>query len=157
MNRHGTARLAGALLGIGLLAGCTGPAPQPSPGPGESAFPAPAGLFVVANGAGRQRVIDGQGFTLYRYDRDSAHPSRSSCLAECAVRWPPVPWSAQLRLVGIDRQLVGRLDRPDGTAQATLAGWPLYGYAADRVPGEITGAGVDGKWWAIGPRGERLD
>jgi predicted lipoprotein with Yx(FWY)xxD motif len=140
-------------LAVLLLAGCTsGGAVQP-PAPDT---PVPAGLFVVTDTAGRPMVIDGRGFVVYRFDGDSADAARSACVAECAQRWPPVAWSAQLRLVGVDRQLVGRLNRSDGTVQLTLAGWPLYGYSGDRMPGDVTGVGLDGKWWPVGPRGERL-
>ncbi|MEJ8669828.1 hypothetical protein WKI71_19560 [Streptomyces sp. MS1.AVA.1] len=35
-------------------------------------------------------VVDGAGFTLYRFDKDTANPSRSNCSGECATTWPPV-------------------------------------------------------------------
>jgi predicted lipoprotein with Yx(FWY)xxD motif len=153
MTWRSTARTLAVLAAAVLTAACTGSRP---PVTVESPAPRPAGLFVVADGAGRPMVIDGQGFTAYRFDGDAAEPSRSTCVSDCARRWPPVLWSADLRLAGIDRQLVGRLVHPDGTAQLTLAGWPLYGYSGDRMPGDVTGAGFDGQWWAVGPRGARL-
>jgi len=153
MTRPGTIRAAALLALTALLAGCTGPAPAP-----EATSPpvTPAGLFVVSDAARRSMVIDGRGFTVYRFDGDSAEPSRSACVSDCARRWPPVPWSEQLRLVGIDRQLVGRLDRPDGMQQLTLAGSPLYGYSGDRMPGDVSGSGFGEAWWCVGPRGARL-
>jgi predicted lipoprotein with Yx(FWY)xxD motif len=146
---RGLAVLPVAVLAVACSSGQTPASP-------ESAAPRTPGLFVVADAAGQAMVIDGQGFVVYRFDGDSAEPPRSTCVAECARRWPPVLWSAGLRLVGIDRQLVGRLVHPDGTVQVTLAGWPLYGSSDDRMPGDVAGAGVDGQWWAVGPRGARI-
>src|SRR4051812_14051995 len=35
-------------------------------------------------------VLDEGQHTLYRFDRDTAHPSASSCVDACAATWPPV-------------------------------------------------------------------
>ena len=35
-------------------------------------------------------VVDGQGYTLYRFDKDTAKPPTSNCAGECAQQWPPV-------------------------------------------------------------------
>jgi predicted lipoprotein with Yx(FWY)xxD motif len=111
------------------------------------------GLFAVDTKGLGTLVIDGEGFVLYRYDLDTPSPSKSSCLDACAQKWLPVPAQPELRVAGIDRQLVGQLVRPDGTVQLTLAGWPLYGYTGDRMPGETNGEGVGGAWFAISPSG----
>ena len=146
------------LVGLCLLAsGCEGD-PTAPPHPPATAAPLPAqvtGLFAIESRTYGAIVIDGQGFVLYRFDRDAADPSRSTCVDECAHRFPPAQASAtdDLRVTGIDRQLVGSLTRPDGTAQLTLAGWPLYGYTGDRAPGDTNGNGTDGAWSVIAPNG----
>jgi predicted lipoprotein with Yx(FWY)xxD motif len=114
-----------------------------------------SGLFSVVSATLGPIVIDGQGFVLYRSDLDSAQPPRSACVGSCLTRWIPVVAAGDLRMVGIDRQLVGRLDRPDGTVQVTLAGWPLYGYAGDRMPGDTNGAGYEHAWYVITPNGAK--
>jgi predicted lipoprotein with Yx(FWY)xxD motif len=137
-----------------LVAGCSGGATgwQVSTPP-PSAAARVAGLFAVDSATLGPVVIDGQGYLVYRSDRDS--PSRSACLDACTNQWLPVPYTAGLRVAGIDRQLVGDLVRPDGTRQATLAGWPLYGYAGDLKPGDANGEDLDHAWYVIAPDGSK--
>ncbi len=103
-----------------------------------------------------QIVVDGGGFTIYRYDRDSANPPKSTCTGACAQQWKPVPAAATEHLTGLDQSLVGTLTRDDGTDQATLGGWPLYRYTKDEMPGETAGQGMAGAWFPITPRGEKV-
>jgi predicted lipoprotein with Yx(FWY)xxD motif len=37
----------------------------------------------------------------------------------------------------------------------TLGGWPLYRYSQDQVPGQATGQGVGGTWFAAAPNGSK--
>ncbi|MDG4763549.1 hypothetical protein O7632_05410 [Solwaraspora sp. WMMD406] len=119
--------------------------PTPSP-PGTA-------LYAVSSRNLDQIVIDAQGYVLYRSERDSADPSRSVCDPVCARSWLPVPCQGEIRVEGIDRQLVACFDRLDGSRQLSLAGWPLYGYAGDRMPGDINGHGLADEWYAISPSG----
>ncbi|GAA0620809.1 hypothetical protein [Streptomyces crystallinus] len=98
-------------------------------------------------------VTDGGGYVLYRFDKDTAKPSHSNCLAACAAIWPPVPATDALTVKGVDKALVGTVARPDGSTQLTLAGWPLYRYAKDDEPHEAYGQGAGGTWFAITPTG----
>jgi predicted lipoprotein with Yx(FWY)xxD motif len=147
------------------LAACAGPARssvRPSGAPAtqvDTRPPTPAhaaGLFVVQSHTLGAIVIDGQGFVLYRFDADSANPPQSRCVDVCMRDWLPVPATPELRVVGIDRQLVGQVARPDGSAQLTLAGWPLYGFAGDRAPGDATGHRHEARWFVITPNGARV-
>src|SRR2546423_11694801 len=49
-----------------------------------------------------QIVVDGQGMTLYRYEKDSANPPRSACDSACLKQWEPVPAAAGKKVMGID-------------------------------------------------------
>ncbi|OLT09776.1 hypothetical protein BJF78_06100 [Pseudonocardia sp. CNS-139] len=102
-------------------------------------------------------VADGQGFTLYRFDQDTARPSASTCVAECAATWPPVVVDPEgaLDLQGVEQSDVGMVQRPDGTSQLTIGGWPVYRYAADSAPGQTGGQGVGGTWFAVTPDGSK--
>jgi putative membrane protein len=100
-------------------------------------------------------VIDARGDILYRYDKDSADPPRTNCVGACIKKWPPVLAGDELSTEGIDQSLVGRVRRPDGRWQLTLAGWPLYRYAADRRSGSGKGQNQDGVWFAIAPDGTK--
>jgi predicted lipoprotein with Yx(FWY)xxD motif len=149
--------LAVALATLATLASCdagttiTAPTPLATPD-----LPAHVnGLFAVDSVTLGPIVIDGQGFLAYRSDSDTPHPSTSTCLANCTRTWLPLRFAPDLRVTGIDRQLIGNFTRPDGIVQLTLAGWPLYGYAGDRMPGDSIGQGADGTWFAITPDGKK--
>ncbi|MFJ5231918.1 hypothetical protein ACIQBJ_18720 [Kitasatospora sp. NPDC088391] len=156
---------AGALAAAAaLLAGCGGYSSSTgggSTGPGPSGTAgqqAPAALTTEHDPTLGTLVADGQGHTLYRFDRDSADPPASHCTDACATLWPPeladatggVPAST-----GIDAHLLGTVTRADGSHQLTLGGRPLYRYAPDSRPGDTKGQGVDGTWYAATPTGDR--
>ncbi|MDG4759120.1 hypothetical protein [Micromonospora sp. WMMD710] len=102
-------------------------------------------------------VADGRGMTLYRFDKDTAKPSKATCAGDCAKTWPPVLISSPGRIYpdGVDPQLVGYVERADGTCQVTIGGWPVYRFAKDAAPGDIKGQGVGGTWFAVSPTGAR--
>jgi predicted lipoprotein with Yx(FWY)xxD motif len=104
-----------------------------------------------------QIVVDGAGHSVYRFDSDTAKPPKSNCAADCAAAWPPLlttdPTSVQV--TGIDKALIGSVDREDGSKQVTIGGWPAYRYAKDTAPGDVKGQGVGGKWFAFTPAGKK--
>ncbi|MEV5608154.1 hypothetical protein [Streptomyces sp. NPDC052225] len=98
-------------------------------------------------------VTDADGYVLYRFDEDSAKPTKVTCHGTCATLWPAAAPKGDITVKGVDRTLVSTVRRTDGTTQLTLAGWPLYRYAQDDEPREAYGQGVDGTWFAITPDG----
>jgi predicted lipoprotein with Yx(FWY)xxD motif len=101
-------------------------------------------------------VVDGNGRTVYVFDKDTADPSKSNCDGDCAAKWPPVmAGSGTPELDGVDASLVGTVTRSDGSKQLTLAGWPLYLFASDTKAGEAKGQAVGGVWWVVGPDGKK--
>ena len=136
-------------------AATTAAAPQSSATQGSSngaAANAAAALVATASPLG-QIVADGNGMTLYRFDKDTAKPPTSNCSGKCATLWPPATAADSVSLNGVDKSLVGEITRADGTKQLTLNGWPLYTYACDSKPGDINGQGVGGTWYAVTPTG----
>jgi predicted lipoprotein with Yx(FWY)xxD motif len=101
-------------------------------------------------------VMTSGGFTLYRFTKDRIAPPASTCTGPCAASWPPVTVAGQPPLNGVDPKLIGTVVRPDGSKQLTVAGWPVYRYAKDMVPGIVNGEGVGGTWLAIGPDGKPI-
>jgi predicted lipoprotein with Yx(FWY)xxD motif len=99
-------------------------------------------------------VMTSGGFTLYRNTKDRTTPPASTCLGQCASTWPPIVADAQPTLDGVDATLIGTALRPDGSKQLTVAGWPVYRYVKDMLPGTVNGQGVDGVWEAIGVDGK---
>jgi predicted lipoprotein with Yx(FWY)xxD motif len=111
----------------------------------------------AANGL-KPIVVNGKGFTLYRFDKDSAHPSKSNCNDACATAWPPVlvqPGS-KIFLDGVSRSDVGVVKRDDGTLQVTIGSWPVYRFGRDTQPGQTNGEGVGGTWFAVSPKGGKV-
>ncbi|WP_244164647.1 hypothetical protein [Streptomyces silaceus] len=102
-------------------------------------------------------VVNGSGFTLYRFDKDTASPSRSNCDGACATTWPPVlvDPGGKIFVDGVDPSQVGVIKRDDGTHQATIGGWPVYRFSKDVRPGDTNGQGVGGTWFGVRPDGQK--
>jgi predicted lipoprotein with Yx(FWY)xxD motif len=103
-------------------------------------------------------VHDGAGFTLYRFDKDTANPSKSNCDGACATTWPPVvvrPGS-KIFVDGVPVSQVGIVRRTDGNLQVTIGGWPVYRFSKDTAPGQTNGEGVGGTWFAVSPAGQKV-
>lgn len=98
-------------------------------------------------------LTDQEGHTLYLFTLDDDKPSRSTCDGECAANWPPLLSTGKVTVTGIDRKLVGQVRRADGTRQVTVAGWPVYTFTKDTGPGQTSGHGASGVWFAIEPKG----
>ncbi|WP_207400602.1 hypothetical protein [Actinomadura roseirufa] len=103
-------------------------------------------------------LTDGQGRTLYRYDKDTSKPPTSTCFGACKKAWPPAVFNGwtHLKLEGVSKKVVGFIERKDdGACQLTINGWPMYYYAKDARPGDTNGQGVGGVWWATTPEGKK--
>jgi predicted lipoprotein with Yx(FWY)xxD motif len=168
----GTALLGLSGCGLAQLGTSPRPADAPPAGPGVSAAPSPTrspkavprprpepGIVLRARATARfgTLVVDARGRTLYRSERDRSRPPLSRCVGKCARTWPPatVAGPDQVRVAGIDPDLVGTLRRADGRHQLTLAGHPLYRFAQDRRPGDIKGQCRDNVFFAATPEGGR--
>lgn len=131
----------------------TVPAREAPPVGGVAAVaPATAGLATAVTPLGTVVTMDG--FTVYRFDKDTANPSKSACAGDCAKSWPPLLGDGTPKLSGVPAEEVGTVGRPDGTQQLTLNGWPLYRFAKDAAPGDTKGEGVGGTWRAVGVDGK---
>ncbi|WP_433263478.1 hypothetical protein ACQPZF_32305 [Actinosynnema sp. CS-041913] len=135
------------------------PAEEPAEAPAGQAAPAPeeSSVTLVAKSVPKMGdvVQDGDGRTLYRFDKDTPNPPKSNCEGNCAEIWPPLLANGTPKLEGVDPALIGTVKRADGTEQVTLAGWALYTYAKDEAPGQWKGQGVGGTWFVIQPDGKR--
>lgn len=126
-------------------------------GSSTPATPAAAGADLKTGDTSLGKVVvNGEGRTVYVFDKDSAASGTSACSGDCLVKWPPVQaTSGNLTVSGISGQL-GTIKRPDGTEQVTLAGMPLYLYSGDSHAGDVTGQAVGGVWWAVSPSGTKI-
>ncbi|MFE7073675.1 hypothetical protein ACFU96_26670 [Streptomyces sp. NPDC057620] len=114
-------------------------------------------LAAVRSPALGTHLININQATLYRFDKDSAEPSTSTCAGECAVTWPPVTIveGGSVYLAGVEEKQVGAIRRDDGSVQLTVGGWPVYRYSGDGKAGDANGQGVGGTWFAVGPTGQK--
>lgn len=102
-------------------------------------------------------VVDSQGRTLYRFDKDSPTPSTTNCTGGCQTTWPPVVIQPHGKVYtnGVPTSKVGTVRRPDGSLQLTVAGWPVYRFSGDHAAGDTNGQGVNGTWFAVAPNGTK--
>ena len=101
---------------------------------GAMAADAPAKL---ANGA----LVDAKGMTLYTFDKDA--DGKSACNGPCATNWPVL--KAEASDAAGDGYTI--ITRDDGSRQWAYKGKPLYTFAKDQKPGDITGDGfLNGAW-----------
>ena len=137
----GVSAVALVLLGV-AVAGAGGP-----PGAGPPAGPATAVLKTTTIN-GTTVLTNGKGLTLYWFAPDT--PARSNCTGACAQYWPPLTGRPAAG-PGVTGR-VGTITRPDGSAQATYDGHPLYTYIADTAPGQAHGNNLDlngGLWHEV--------
>lgn len=126
-----------------------------------AAAASPVGVLGVDTvSAGGEYLTDAGGRALYTLE-DEDDPD--ACVDACAAAWPPYTRTATDELaptlanVGLQPELLGSVERPDGTSQVTYDGHPLYFYAQDRAPGETRGHDVTdqwGEWYLVQPSGE---
>jgi predicted lipoprotein with Yx(FWY)xxD motif len=94
-------------------------------------------------------LADASGRALYVFGADSAGdceaPPVSDCVEDCPLSWPIFHADPRVLAAGIDEAAFGSFTRADGLPQTTYYGWPLYYYANDAKPGDVTGHG-SGVW-----------
>ncbi|MFG2869287.1 SCO0930 family lipoprotein [Streptomyces sp. NPDC048338] len=150
----------------GQPAGAAKPAGAPAEnGYGNDGYGSDAGAAEAAKSAGQLEVqndpklgkvvTDSEGFTLYRFDKDSANPPRATCEGDCAKAWPVVSAVGAKAPDGVGAAELGQVVRADGTKQLTIGGWPMYRYAKDTKAGDTNGQGVGGTWFAAAPDGKK--
>lgn len=139
--------------GDGYGGGYGGGVDSASEAPSESG--SGADLGVASTGLG-DVVVDSQGMTLYYFTKDEKGTSSSACTGDCLAKWPiATTTSDEPVLEGVTGE-VGTIESPDGEKQLTLNGMPLYTFAQDAKPGDTSGQGVGGVWFAVAPDGTMI-
>ncbi|MFJ9850357.1 SCO0930 family lipoprotein [Streptomyces sp. NPDC101150] len=100
-------------------------------------------------------LTDSAGFTLYRFDKDTAKPPTSRCAGDCAKTWPVVPAAGASASAKVGKSALGSVTRADGTKQLTVGGWPVYRYVGDTKPKQANGQGSGGVWFAAAADGSK--
>jgi predicted lipoprotein with Yx(FWY)xxD motif len=100
------------------------------------------------------------GHSLYLFSADIG--SKSTCYGSCATPWRPLLTSSRPVAAagsGVSAKLLGTTRRTNHTLQVTYKGHPLYQFAGDKSPGEITGEGVNqfkGHWYLVNTGGNAV-
>ncbi len=143
------------------LAGCTSPTgtatgesdaptPQPTDGAmqsgdttgaddtGDAGDASGPTVLVTADSALGTIVVDAAGMTVYVFDGDAPGTTTSACTGQCLASWPLVTTDSETpRAEGVTGT-VGTIESPDGLRHVTLDGRPLYYFAGDGAPGDVT-------------------
>ncbi|WP_369275888.1 hypothetical protein AB5J55_43520 [Streptomyces sp. R11] len=100
-------------------------------------------------------IVTINGWTAYRFEADEHKPTKVNCLYDCLVTWPPaLTDGSEVKVSGIDKNLVSTVKRADGYEQVTLGGWPLYKFKEDKAKTDTKGEGVGGNWSVVKPDGK---
>ena len=139
----------GAISLAFLAAGCAGAIPSSNGGPA-----------TLKMGPGNRFLVDGQGHTVYLFQKDEGH--ESYCNGACAAVWPPLETSSKpTGSAGVDSAGLGTIKRDDGETQVTYRGHPLYYYAADAsTPGKTKGEELEqfgAEWYVVGANGKPVE
>ncbi|HKP20039.1 MAG TPA: hypothetical protein VJT68_00870 [Thermoleophilaceae bacterium] len=143
--------LALASCGGGNNDNATAASPPPKTSSGK-----PATVGVENTSLGRI-LDDGQGHTLYLFQRDSG--TKSACFGACATNWPPLRSAKPTVGSGASASMIGTTTRSDGKPQVTYNGHPLYTFKGDGSPGDTSGQGINafgGLWYAVSPSGQQV-
>lgn len=121
-------------------------------------------------------LVDGEGMTLYAFVDTSMDtgPTRMApgvreasppCTDGCASAWPPLLTDGAPQPGSeVDPELLGTTERPDGSVQVVYNGWPLYLFASDVAPGDVTGQAIappaarafGATWYLVAPDGSLI-
>jgi len=115
----------------------------------------PAMVNIGTNATHGSILVDDKGMSLYLYTKDT--PNTSTCYDKCATAWPALLTNGNaVGGSGVDASKFGTTTRTDGTIQVTYNGWPLYYFAKDKQPGDVTGQGVGTVWYLVSTTGDAV-
>lgn len=147
-----------AAIAVGFLAfaACTQDEPALVPPPDQTeAAPAEAATVQAVDSEHGTILANANGETLYVFLQDEG--GESTCYDQCEQTWPPLVADGDpVAGDGVTGEL-GTTERRDGSLQVTIAGSPLYTYAADTAPGDTNGQGVGGNWFVVAPDGTPIE
>lgn len=112
-------------------------------------------LFQIAKSQLGDIMVDRNGLSLYMFEPDAKKPGGSLCNGQCAEIWPPIIVKGNADLVA-PPGFAGKLStvkRDDGTLQAAVNNWPIYGWIFDKTKGDLNGQANNEAWWVLDPTG----
>lgn len=149
MRRAVTLLLSAAALGAALVSGMATAAPARTP-TGAKVQLRSTSLGMI--------LVNGRGFTLYMFAKDTRNHNACVAIKGCAAIWPALLTSGKpVAGSGVKASLLGTIKLSGGKQQVTYAGRPLYTYVADSRPGSTSYVGFSqfgGAWYALGASGK---
>jgi predicted lipoprotein with Yx(FWY)xxD motif len=122
----------------------------------------PATVEAKTNPAFGVFLTDGSGHPLYLFksDKPGSQSGATTCYGNCAKAWPPLLTSGEPKSKAPAQSgLIATTERKNGAKQVTYNGWPLYRYARDVGPTQVTGQDVTdfgGEWSLVAPSGQEV-
>jgi len=95
--------------------------------------------------------VDGNGMTLYTFDKDTKGTDASACMDQCIANWPP--FLAPEGAMAEGEWSIVDVKDADGAMKKMWAydGSPLYLFVKDTKPGDVNGEGVGDVWHVAKP------
>ncbi len=149
--RDGRARVprTGVVVGIAALLGVLGFLTAGSIAGAASQTKATVSLRTTQLGS---ILVNPGGHSLYMFRND--RNGKSTCSGSCAKFWPPLIAHGKLTAgPGAKGALLGTTRRSDGRLQVTYRKHPLYTFAPDKQPGQVSGEGSGGVWYVMSGSG----
>lgn len=147
------APVAALLVLVALVAAACSSGPPSASGTGHE--PSPHGHLTLYSYSTPLGTVVGSiaGVVVYANEHESGHTI--VCTTACTTTWKPwltdgVPVQAA---AGVDKSLIGTVQRPGGGVQLTYGGHPLYLYAHRGHPLETAGQGRGGTWYVVSTDG----
>jgi len=150
-----TTLMTAATIGVLTLAGCSS-----GSGNASTAADGSSTTVTIRDTGGGQVLATPDGRTLYVSDQEKGKVLCAS--SACEAIWAPLTLPSGARVTppsGLKADL-GTVHRPDGGAQVTFDGRPLYTFSLDRAGGQTNGDGasdsfdgIDFTWHAAAPAG----
>jgi predicted lipoprotein with Yx(FWY)xxD motif len=153
------AALATCVIGVAACGGGSSNGSTGSSGGAAKAAGGAATTVKISKTDLGQILTDGQGRTLYLFEKDKG--PKSTCFGACAAAWPPLTATAKPNAAGaVAMSKLTTVSRSGGAPQVTYAGHPLYYYAGDTAAGQTTGEGLKdfgAGWYALSASGKKVD
>jgi predicted lipoprotein with Yx(FWY)xxD motif len=116
-----------------------------------------AGTLKTAKTSAGTILTSAGGYALYYYSVDKPGSGKSACTGGCATAWPPLTASVKAPAGVTLPGPLGTITLSGGKKQVTIKGYPIYTYAGDHSPGQISGNGAQGEWHLVMISGSSSD
>jgi predicted lipoprotein with Yx(FWY)xxD motif len=105
-------------------------------------------------------LVDGHGYTLYGFTKDTRNHDACTAIFYCIHEWPAVTTTGTaVAGPGVHASLFGTIKFKGARKQLTYAGHPLYTYVQDSRPAQTSNINIfqfQGRWPALNAAGRLI-